>query len=70
MAYVESRLNPVLSDFFDDVIYVFSSTVIKEVNSSAPRVREACYTIGELDVHPAKQMIVFQHKLLNKPMTS
>ena len=50
MAYVESRLNPVLSDPSDDVIYVLSlSTVIKEVNSSAPRVREAFVTqLGEL----------------------
>lgn len=45
MAYVENRLNPRVSDPSDDVIYAFSlSTVIKEVNSSAPRVREAVIT--------------------------
>ena len=45
MAHVENRLNPLLSDPSDDVIYVLSlSTVIKEVNSSAPRVREAFVT--------------------------
>ena len=43
MSYVESQLNPYLSDSInDDVIYILSlSTVLKEVNSSAPRVREA-----------------------------
>ncbi|MDP6869797.1 MAG: MMPL family transporter [Candidatus Poseidoniaceae archaeon] len=42
MSYVESKLNPRLSDPTDDVIYALSlSTVVKEVNSSAPRVREA-----------------------------
>jgi len=46
MSYVESQLNPYLSDSVnDDVIYILSlSTVIKEVNSSAPRVREAFLT--------------------------
>ena len=45
MAHVENRLNPLLSDSSDDVIYVLSlSTVIKEVNSSAPRVLEAFVT--------------------------
>ncbi|HIF46266.1 MAG TPA: hypothetical protein EYQ73_05670 [Candidatus Poseidoniales archaeon] len=45
LAYVENRINPQLSDPSDDVIYVLSlSTVIKEVNSSAPRVREAVVT--------------------------
>ena len=43
MSYVEKQLNPYLSDSVnDDVIYILSlSTVLKEVNSSAPRVREA-----------------------------
>ena len=43
MSYVENQLNPYLSDSVnDDVIYILSlSTVLKEVNSSAPRVREA-----------------------------
>ena len=43
MSYVENQLNPYLSDSInDDVIYILSlSTVLKEVNSSAPRVREA-----------------------------
>ena len=46
MSYVENQLNPYLSDSVnDDVIYILSlSTVIKEVNSSAPRVREAFLT--------------------------
>jgi len=46
MSYVESQLNPYLSDSInDDVIYILSlSTVLKEVNSSAPRVREAFIT--------------------------
>ncbi len=47
MDYVEKQLNPEISDPSDNVIYAFSlSTVIKEVNSSAPRVREA--VINEL----------------------
>ena len=72
MAYVESRLNPVLSDPSDDVIYVLSlSTVIKEVNSMLQESEKPLLRNWEnLDVHPAKQMIVFQHKLLNKPMIS
>ena len=43
-------LNPYLSDDSDDVIYILSlSTVLKEVNSSAPRIREAIVTeLGEL----------------------
>jgi len=42
MSYVESKLNPRLSDPTDDVIYALSlSTVIKEVNSSVPRVQDA-----------------------------
>ena len=42
MHLVESTLNPYLSDRSDDVIYVLSlSTVVKEVNSSAPRVLHA-----------------------------
>lgn len=48
---VESQLNPYLSDSEnDDVIYILSlSTVIKEINSSGPRVREAFITeLGQL----------------------
>ena len=42
MSYVESKLNPKLSDPTDDVIYALSlSTVIKEVNSSVVRAEEA-----------------------------
>ena len=42
MSYVEKKLNPRLSDPTDDVIYALSlSTVVKEVNSSAPRLRVA-----------------------------
>tara|TARA_B100000683_G_C12511268_1_gene561038 strand:+ start:14220 stop:17216 length:2997 start_codon:yes stop_codon:yes gene_type:complete len=42
MSYVETKLNPRLSDPTDDVIYALSlSTVIKEVNSSLPRVQDA-----------------------------
>ena len=42
MSYVESKINPLLSDPSDDVIYALSlSTVIKEVNSSPPRLRDA-----------------------------
>jgi len=43
ISYVEEMLNPYISDAeLDDVIYILSlSTVIKEVNSSAPRVRTA-----------------------------
>ena len=50
ISYVENILNPYLSDDSDDVIYILSlSTVLKEVNSSAPRIREAVVTeIGEL----------------------
>ena len=50
ISYVENRLNPYLSDDSDDVIYILSlSTVLKEVNSSAPRIREAIVTeLGEL----------------------
>ena len=48
---VESQLNPYISDSVnDDVIYILSlSTVIKEINSSGPRVREAFITeLGQL----------------------
>ena len=47
---VEKELNPQLSDKSDDYIYALSlSTVIKEVNSSAPRVTKAISTeIGAL----------------------
>ena len=50
ISYVENILNPYLSDSSDDVIYILSlSTVLKEVNSSAPRIREAVITeLGEL----------------------
>ncbi|MEC8708525.1 MAG: MMPL family transporter [Candidatus Thermoplasmatota archaeon] len=50
ISYVENMLNPYLSDDSDDVIYILSlSTVLKEVNSSAPRIREAVITeVGEL----------------------
>ena len=50
ISYVENILNPYLSDESDDVIYILSlSTVLKEVNSSAPRIREAIITeLGEL----------------------
>lgn len=50
ISYVENILNPYLSDDSDDVIYILSlSTVLKEVNSSAPRIREAVVTeVGEL----------------------
>ena len=42
MSYVETKLNPRLSDPTDDVIYALSlSTVIKEVNSSLPRIQDA-----------------------------
>jgi len=42
MSYVESKLNPRLSDPTDDVIYALSlSTVIKEVNSSPARIEDA-----------------------------
>ena len=42
MSYVEEHLNPRLSDPTDDVIYALSlSTVVKEVNSSVPRVQDA-----------------------------
>lgn len=51
LAYVENRLNPQVSDPSDDVIWVLSlSTVIKEVNSSAPRVREAL--VNEVGTFP------------------
>ena len=50
ISYVENKLNPELSDPSDDVIYILSiSTVLKEVNSSAPRVRKAFIDqIGQL----------------------
>ncbi|MBT7460810.1 MAG: MMPL family transporter [Euryarchaeota archaeon] len=62
ISLVENVLNPCLSSFTcdldgdgvneteDDVIYILSlSTVLKEVNSSAPRVREAIVTeLGQL----------------------
>ncbi|MBT4920324.1 MAG: MMPL family transporter [Euryarchaeota archaeon] len=55
MSYVEKELNPYLSDSENDrVIYILSlSTVLKEVNSSAPRVREAFVTeLGQLGCAP------------------
>ncbi len=50
ISFVENILNPYLSDESDDVIYILSlSTVLKEVNSSAPRIRDAIITeVGEL----------------------
>lgn len=51
ISYVENVLNPHISNSVDDqVIYILSlSTVLKEVNSSAPRVREAIVTeLGQL----------------------
>ena len=50
ISYIEKLLNPYLSDDSDDVIYILSlSTVLKEVNSSAPRIRSAIITeLGEL----------------------
>ena len=51
ISYVENILNPYLSNSVDDqVIYILSlSTVLKEVNSSVPRVREAVVTeLGQL----------------------
>jgi predicted RND superfamily exporter protein len=50
ISYVEKKLNPDVSDPGDDVIYILSiSTVLKEVNSSAPRVRKAFIDqIGQL----------------------
>jgi predicted RND superfamily exporter protein len=51
ISYVENILNPHLSNSVDDqVIYILSlSTVLKEVNSSVPRVREALVTeLGQL----------------------
>ena len=55
ISFVEERLNPYISDSEnDDVIYILSlSTVIKEVNSSAPRVRSALVTeMGEVGCPP------------------
>lgn len=62
ISFVENMLNPCISTFIcqnpnnasetlkDDVIYLLSiSTVLKEVNSSAPRIREAFITeLGQL----------------------
>ena len=62
ISYVEKTVNPCISSFVcanpngstdtleDDVIYLLSiSTVLKEVNSSAPRIREAFVTeLGQL----------------------
>ena len=51
ISYVENQLNPDLSNSDNDqVIYILSlSTVLKEVNSSVPRVREAIVTeLGQL----------------------
>ena len=46
ISYVEKNLNPYVSDNeSDDVIYILSiSTVLKEINSSLPRVRDAFIT--------------------------
>ena len=58
ISYVEKAINPFVSDNeSDDVIYILSiSTVLKEINSSLPRIREAfitqlgqqCPTLDEL----------------------
>lgn len=59
ISFIENQLNPCISSFectangaaeSDDVIYILSlSTVLKEVNSSAPRIREAFVTeLGQL----------------------
>ena len=53
MSYVESKLNPRLSDPTDDVIYALSlSTVIKEVNSSTVRAEKAFLREAALTVCP------------------
>ena len=46
ISYVEKNINPYVSDNeSDDVIYILSiSTVLKEVNSSLPRIRDAFIT--------------------------
>ena len=46
ISYVEKKINPFISDNeSDDVIYILSiSTVLKEINSSLPRIREAFIT--------------------------
>ncbi|MDP6866092.1 MAG: hypothetical protein QGG62_04050, partial [Candidatus Poseidoniaceae archaeon] len=46
ISYVEKSINPYVSDNeSDDVIYILSiSTVLKEINSSLPRVRDAFIT--------------------------
>ena len=58
ISFVEKKINPFVSDNeSDDVIYILSiSTVLKEINSSLPRIREAfitqlgqqCPTLDEL----------------------
>ena len=59
ISFIENQLNPCISSFNctvngmpenDSVVYILSlSTVLKEVNSSAPRVREAFITeLGQL----------------------
>ena len=58
ISFVETKINPFVSDNeSDDVIYILSiSTVLKEINSSLPRIREAfitqlgqqCPTLDEL----------------------
>ena len=60
ISYVEKKLNPDVSDPGDDVIYILSiSTVLKEVNSSAPRVRRHSSTkLGNLDVASSRVKIV------------
>ena len=65
MSYVENQLNPYLSDSVnDDVIYILSlSTVLKEVNSSAPRVREAFINeLGQLGCAAGQDGCVPVHK--------
>ena len=56
ISYVEKNINPVINDESDDVIYILSlSTVLKEVNSSAPRIREAFITESGKQLCPGGQ---------------
>ena len=56
ISYVEKKINPLLNDESDDVIYILSlSTVLKEVNSSAPRIREAFITESGNQLCPGGQ---------------
>ena len=56
ISYVEKQINPIQNDESDDVIYILSlSTVLKEVNSSAPRIREAFITESGKQLCPGGQ---------------